>query len=254
VYCGADPAVARIGARDQLSRLAWRHPEWWSLALCAAAWLALIASTADGAAPQAWARHAIHDAPAASPILDGGRWLTMVVAMMVPLVLEPIRTTAARSLWRRRHQAIGGFLAGYVVPWLLAGLAFAISTWTLSVAIGAAVRSWWPMAFVLAAVWQLAPAKRRALVSCHETRPLAPHGWPALRDCFSFGWMVGVRCVATCWALMLVCVLGGHSLTIMAGIAALGAAERTSRHATPRVTCGLLLAAATISLIADRIP
>lgn len=37
-------------------------------------------------------------------------WLLMVVAMMFPFIIGPVRGTAIRSLWRRRHRAIASFL------------------------------------------------------------------------------------------------------------------------------------------------
>jgi predicted metal-binding membrane protein len=241
--------------------LLWRHPEWWSIALCAGAWLTLIIITAaDAPGGLASAGHAGHayagplSAPIAAPgrMIAGevGRWLLMVVAMMVPFVLGPIRTTAARSLWCRRHRAIGAFLAGYLLPWLLCGVALAALGVMLPIHHLDRSPAGLIAAFALAAAWQHAPAKRRALVSCHATRPLAPRGWQASRDCVMFGSMVGLRCVVTCWTLMLVCVLAGHSLTMMAGIGLLGIFERSSRQATGAVTSGLLAAGGALYLIA----
>ena len=105
---------------------------------------------------------------------------------------------------------------------------------------------------VVAAGWQLTPVKRRALVSCHATRPLAPRGWQAWRDCVRFGWMVGTRCLVTCGPLMLVCVLAGHSLAAMAGVSVLGIAERSVKPANGAVTGSLLLAGGVAYLFAAR--
>jgi predicted metal-binding membrane protein len=57
------------------------------------------------------------------PLAVLGTWLVMTVAMMVPLTVASIRTTAARSLWSRRERAVAGFLLGYLGPWLIAGMA-----------------------------------------------------------------------------------------------------------------------------------
>jgi len=67
--------------------------------------------------------------------------------------LNAVRLTANRSLWRRRHRAIAGFLAGYLAPWIPPGLAVARlrqPTWTHT-----------PLAAALclagAALWQRTP-------------------------------------------------------------------------------------------------
>ena len=49
-------------------------------------------------------------------------WLTMILAMMFPLLLHPVRHVALRSFRRRRGRAIACFLAGYAGVWLAAGL------------------------------------------------------------------------------------------------------------------------------------
>ena len=90
------------------TNVTWRHPEWWALALSTAAWAWMLANSGHHA-------HAYGDA------LKG--WMVMSVAMMLPMVIEPIRLTAERSFWHRRHRAIAGFLAGYLGLWLLAGVA-----------------------------------------------------------------------------------------------------------------------------------
>lgn len=135
--------------------------------------------------------------PAGTMASGIGRWLLMIVAMMLPLILGPIRTTAARSLWRRRHRAIGAFLGGYLLPWLLGGVALAVLAMLMPAPQTDRSSAPLMLAFAVAAGWQLTPVKRRALVSCHATRPLAPRGWPASRDCLIYGWIVGVRCVIT---------------------------------------------------------
>jgi predicted metal-binding membrane protein len=192
----------------------WRHPEWWAMGLSALAWLLLVVLPAGSG-------HASHALPSATAL-----WLLMVVAMMVPLVLEPIRATAARSLWRRRHRAIGGFLLGYVGPWLIVGGVISV----VEVALGVTERldptAGAALGFAVAAVWQLAPRKWQALQACHRTAPLAPRGWRADRDCVRYGWSIGRSCVVSCWALMLACVLAGHSLPAMMVAATVATADR----------------------------
>jgi len=164
----------------------------------------------------------------------------MVVAMMLPLVVAAIRATSRRSLWRRRNRAIGGFLIGYLGPWLVLGLAVS--------AIAGAVRledrhdppALAAVGFGIAAAWQVTSVKRRAVWSCHRTAPLAPAGWRADRDCIRYGWDIGKRCLASCWAMMLACVLAGHHLPTMACVGALGVAERYAARPRRLVITGVL--------------
>src|SRR5690349_19066680 len=97
---------AEPGAFEQLR---WRFPEYWMLALSAAAWVAVAARAGvhvhrPGAAWNWW------------------HWMLMVAAMMLPLKIDGVRRIAERSLWPRRHRAIAGYLAGYLGVWALAGV------------------------------------------------------------------------------------------------------------------------------------
>jgi len=216
--------------------VAWRHPEWWSLAIAAIAGATLVVLHSF-LTESAHAIGVSHHSPAPPPsslfpaaTIAFSQWLLMVLAMMVPLSVGAIRTTAARSLWRRRHRAIAAFLAGFIVPWAIAGVFVSI-----------AVTAWMPedaraitivtvLALAIAALWQRSRPKQRALRACHGTRPLAPTGWAACRDCIGFGASIGGHCVISCWALMLVCAVSGHHPLVMLAAAAIGVAERT----TPR--------------------
>lgn len=198
-----------------LQRAVWRHPEWWALGLCAIAWGAMFRP------------HAHHGAPLAN-------WMIMTVAMMLPLVVGPIRFAAERSLWRRRHRAIAGFLAGYLGAWLAVGVAISFiepGPWLAAAA------------FAVAGVWQLTRYRRIAMAGCHRSMPLAPRGWRADRDCVRYGWTVGTYCVASCWALMLACAMAGHHLLAMFGITAFLWTERVTRPRR-RLYAALLFGAA----------
>lgn len=225
-------------------RLSWPHPEWWSLCLCAAAWLAVLSR---GGAAHGFHEHAAH-ATHTSALTHGPTawvgealwWLVMVVAMMFPMVLEPVRATATRSLWRRRHRAIAGFLAGYLAPWALFGVVASVAVSGLRGA-GGLGASAVVLGFGAAALWQVTPAKRRALFACHKTRPIAPDGWRADRDCLRYGWMVGGACLVSCWALMLACALAGHSAPAMLGATAVGWAERNVGRPNRLLLCAIIL-------------
>jgi hypothetical protein len=198
-------------------RLAWRHPEWWSLALSAVCWIVLLTRTRP--------HHAVH------AIGGMSEWALMVIEMMFPLAIAPVRMTAERSLWRRRHRAIAEFLAGYVLVWLVVG---AIGIWALTTLPVVAWLGWDGLTIVglvVAAAWQLAPAKRRALRACHRTAPLAGRGWRADRDCVAYGLTSGGRCVLNCWAMMFACLLSAHSIPVMVAATIVGLRERYALRA-----------------------
>jgi len=191
--------------------MTWRHPEWWSIALSVAAWLVLFSNP--------W-HHLSHDTIGASLLL----WLLMIVAMMFPLVIAQVRDTAFRSLWRRRHRAIGCFLTGYLFSWVLFGAAvLAIrAMWAAAPSTAAVV------AVAIAAAWQLSPWKRRALRRCHRVMPLGPIGWRANVSCARFGWGIGGSCIGACGALMTACALMEHSMLAMGVVTALTMRERAA--------------------------
>jgi hypothetical protein len=158
----------------------------------------------------------------------------MVVAMMLPLVRGAVRTTAARSLWIRRNRAIAGFLVGYAGVWTVVGAGAIV----VLLAVGAPDRGTVAAAgaFAAAALWHRTRARARAVMACHRTMPLAPRGWRADRDCFRYGWGIGVSCVSSCWAVMAACLLLHHSLAAMTYVSVLTAAERF----TPRPDPGMM--------------
>jgi predicted metal-binding membrane protein len=207
-------------ATISLGRSTWRHPEWWSLALCAGAWTWLLRGHA-------------HAHTFSAQLTN---WLVMTLAMMLPMVIVPIRTTARRSLWHRRDRAIAAFLLGYLGCWTVAGIAvsFLHVTHPLAGTIG----------FAVAGAWQLTRWKRIALAGCHRTEPLAPRGWRADRDCMRYGVLIGVNCVLSCWALMLACFLSGHTLLATLIATAIALAERYTIRPDQRLLACALFAAA----------
>ena len=134
----------------------WRHPEWWSVALSIAAWIALVSTPRHSASHQSTAINLLF-------------WLLMVVAMMFPLVIAQVRQAAFHSLWSRRHRAIGVFLTGYVMPWLAFGAFVILIQSKLPIERRASVI----VAILVAAAWQVSPSKRRALSKCHRIMPIA---------------------------------------------------------------------------------
>lgn len=191
-------APARLSVASA-RRLTWRHPEWWSIALSLASWIALLSVPHHSVSHQSTAINLMF-------------WCLMVVAMMFPLVVAQVRQAAFHSLWNRRHRAIGLFLAGYVVPWLAFGALVVLIQGAFPVDRPAPAII---VAILIAAAWHASPWKRRALSRCHRIMPLAPRGWRADWDCLRFGWRIGTACMSACWALMLVCAVSDHGILIM---------------------------------------
>ncbi len=215
----------------RLRRFFWMHPEWWSLLLVAVAWGLVLSRTGT---------HGGHAPRAISFPVEFLNWYLMVVAMMVPLVFQPLRWVAFQSFYYRRRKAILFFLLGFVLPWMIAGAPVA---WLLT-------HDWIHNPFLasgmfgLAALWVLVKVRTRALVFCHLRVPLAPSGWHADYSCLRFGLLIGASCVVTCGFLMLGCALTGHNLIAMLGGFILGVIERRSfRLPTRPVIVGTVLLA-----------
>ena len=134
----------------------WRYPEWWSVALSIAAWIAILSMP----------RHSpSHQSTATNLML----WLLMVVAMMFPLVIAQVRQAAFHSLWSRRHRAIGLFLTGYVVTWLAFGALVIFIQGQLAIDARASAI----VAILIAVAWQavaLETPRARQLSSDHAAR------------------------------------------------------------------------------------
>lgn len=205
---------------EKLRRMGWNHPEWWVVAVAAAAWI-LMAGMA-GLGPHAG--HAGHGHGLLGMV-------AMVVAMMLPLTVANIRHVAWSSLWRRRHRAIAAFVAGYLAVWILvqAGIAGA---WGLV----ASFTGWERAGMVVmaaAVLWELSPVKRQRLRRCHRTVPLRPRGWRADADCAWYGVTTGLSCATMCWALMAACAAFAHSLLVMIVLFGVQLSGRYQRHPSP---------------------
>jgi predicted metal-binding membrane protein len=181
--------------------------------------------------------HLHHTVPVQVEFLN---WSIMVVAMMVPIMLDPLRWVAFQSFRHRRHRAILLFLVGFLLPWMAVGVVVAwlpTFDWGRNPLMASGL-------FGLAALWVLVPVRRNALVFCHLRIPLAPSGWNADRDCLRFSLIVGASCVATCGFLMMACAITGHNLVAMLGGTVLGALEfRSFRQPTSLLLAGTLMLA-----------
>jgi Predicted metal-binding integral membrane protein (DUF2182) len=201
------PAAA--GVRDRARTLVARRPEAGVYALAVAAGLAVVGLAAAG--------------PAHHPAGGGAGWsgwMLMTLATMLPVVAPQVRRVALRSLWRRRHRAVTGFLAGYLALWGAVGVGVVGLLAVVPPPPGAVVA-----VLVAGAAWQVTPVRRRVLGRCGSTRPAPVRGWAADRACVAAGWRAGGRCLVTCGPAMLAMALG-HSLLLMLGLLALLLDER----------------------------
>ena len=168
------------------------------------AWLALLQNGHDLHAISTSGHHHVADHDDIHALLQQGwSWLIMLVAMMAPLLAEPIRHLWARSLPRRRLMAIFVFVVAYVAIWMLAGAVLSLIASLLQTLF---VNSWFTMsclALAIVIVWQASPWKQVCLNYCHWSPRLSPFGFSAVWDCWRFGIVKGFWCVGSCWALML---------------------------------------------------
>jgi predicted metal-binding membrane protein len=144
-------------------------------------------------------------------------WALMIVAMMLPLVIAPLRHVRDRSFARRRMRAMLIFVAGYLAVWMAAGIGLQAMALAARWAVPAPLLCL-GVAAAVAMGWQVSPAKQWCLNRCHRRPHLAAFGAAADRDAFDFGLTNGASCVAACWALMLLTLVveRGHLLGMVA--------------------------------------
>jgi predicted metal-binding membrane protein len=175
--------------------------------------------------------------------LDSATWLVlpwwlMLVAMMPPLLAQPLTHLWHRSLARRRQRAIGLFVAAYAAVWMLAGPIVVSTAMTLRTLEGAVGLPALALAGAAALLWQVAPAKQSCLNRCHRLPRLSAFGLRADRDCLCYGVVAGLWCVGACWALMLVPLLAEEShapLMAIIAILLLGERQAPARRAKWRI-------------------
>lgn len=195
---------------------AWRvsRPERAALAVVALAWLLFaglqglrLLRTSPAVAPA--------DVAATPAGFDAGI-LTVVVsvvvmtaAMMGPLALPVARHVAQNSLRARRDEAVLLFLGSYLAVWTTFSLAMlAIVVVGGAAAVSRATGPWLVLLLLAVALgWQLSATKRRILRSCQRPVPLPARGRAATLGSIRFGVVFGGRCIASCWALMLLMLL-----------------------------------------------
>jgi predicted metal-binding membrane protein len=199
-----------------------------------------------------------------------GVWVTMMAAMMLPS-LAPMglaRARAARNVEGagrvRATAATVLFAAGFLLPWLIAGLgAYALIEAVRSLDLG--VLAWDEGGRYLAggvivgaAIYELTPAKATCLRHCREPRLLLERLRPGPLGAVRMGIEHGGFCVGCCWALMAALfALGVMSVGWMIVIAGVIAAEKLlPRRSLVSVGVVLVLAVlgASVAFASDRVP
>lgn len=167
-------------------------------------------------------------------------WALMLVAMMSPVLIQPVHHIRVRSFADRRARAIGLFIAAYAAIWIAVGAGLAAASLAAASLAAASLANGWSasssylpaiVGLLIAFVWQCSPVKQRCLNRCHLHPELAAFGAAGDGDAIRFGATHGIWCAGSCWALMLFPMLlpmrlpGGH-LVAMAAVTVLIVSER----------------------------
>ena len=189
--------------------------------------------------------HAVHAGVAVASAAWLVGWGLMVVAMMlpgaVPLVREVGGAVGGRGGARERAFTVAGFLG----VWGAFGLAVLVA---VALAGGRAAGP----VLVAVGLYQLSPAKRRALAACRAHARLLPHGWAGGHDpsgdALRAGVAHGVSSVACCGPLMAAVALIGMGEPALMLAAGLAMTVEVAAPRGPRITApiGLALVAAGV--------
>ncbi|MDR1292327.1 MAG: DUF2182 domain-containing protein [Clostridiales Family XIII bacterium] len=165
-------------------------------------------------------------------------WAVMCVAMMLPTAIPMIMCLQRVS--ERRGDSGGllsppaSFTAGYIVVWIVCGVAAWAVIYGGRMALGEALMSpGGPMTmlgilFAVAGVYQLSPLKYACLKGCRHPASFILHHWrPGLKGAYMMGSLHGFICVGCCIALMAVMTaLGMMNLAWMAAFTLLMYVEK----------------------------
>lgn len=138
-----------------------------------------------------------------APLAIALTYLAMLAATMVPLLVQPLREVADRAVASRRGVALCVFAGAYVLVWIAAAPAFALTLVWLATAFPPG--SPWPVVIppALAIGWHTFPWRQIALNRCHKrlTSLVLPDS--GLASLAKEGLGQGAACVAACAPIML---------------------------------------------------
>jgi predicted metal-binding membrane protein len=199
-----------------------------------------------------------------------GVWAVMMAAMMLPSLVPMAGTYAGQARGgsdagaRRAFMQTTLFVGGYLVTWVLIGLA----AWALVTAVRAldvSFLAWhdggrYVAGAVIAAagLYELTPLKASCLRRCRDRGLLIADWRGGPLGAARLGLAQGAYCIGSSWALMAALfALGVMSITWMVVIAALIAMEKLLPHyaLASRAAAALLLAlAAGVALVPEHLP
>lgn len=131
-----------------------------------------------------------------------GGWALMIVAMMMPTLVQPLMHVRVSSFVDRRWRSSALFVVSYATIWLVAGMAISlVELIEKRMVTGASLVVIVNM--LVAFVWQVSPLKQRCLNRGHAHPALSAFGRQADKDALHFGIEHGFWCIGSCWALML---------------------------------------------------
>ena len=152
----------------------------------------------------------------------------MLLAMMTPLIWQPLSHVWDRSLAERRVRAILLFLGGYLGAWMIVMAILALLAVALKLVAGGEIATF-AIGVAAAALWQLTPIKARFLRQCHVLRPLPAFGLSADFASFHYGLEIARSCIVACWAIMLLPLISDVAhIPMMGAVAFLMLFERYS--------------------------
>jgi predicted metal-binding membrane protein len=172
------------------------------------------------------------DLEAAGALAFAGAWTLMMAAMMLPSLVpagRAVAEVAARRDLRFGRAAPAPFAGGYLLVWVVTGLAGAgviAAGRSAGIELGGRIAT--AAVLLTAAAYELTPLKEACLRRCRHPLGLVVTHWrPGPLGAARIGALSGAWCAGCCWALMVVLVaLGAMSIGWMALVAALIAAEK----------------------------
>jgi len=202
--------------------------------------------------------------PGAEGLLAGllyvAAWVLMVAAMMLPTIVPLLAGFQRLTTTHDNRTALqGAVVAGYLLAWLLFGVAVYAADFAFH---AAALRSGWLAlhgwsvgAAVLAAagLYQFSRLKYACLDRCRSPLSFIMGGWHGrtpFRDSLYLGLHHGLFCIGCCWSLMMVMfVIGAGSMGWMLALAAIMAVEKNftwGRHLAKPLGFALIVCAVGI--------